>query len=81
VFDLGDNWQHLCTIGDQRVDPVKTLGIVPDKPLPCLGWGDIPDQYGRRWASDDGESDLPGNPHGADLPPILPEWGPPAPRR
>jgi len=29
-------------------DPMETLGIVPDKPLPCWGWGDIPDQYGRR---------------------------------
>jgi hypothetical protein len=42
VFDLGDNWQHLCTVGHRRVDPVETLGIVPDQPLPCWGWGDIP---------------------------------------
>jgi hypothetical protein len=77
VFDLGDNWQHLCTVGERRVDPVETLGIVPDRPLPCWGWGDIPDQYGRRWASDDGESDPPENPNGTDLPSILPGWGPP----
>lgn len=74
VFDLGDNWQHLCTVGDRRVDPLQTLGIVPSRPLPCWGWGDIPDQYGRRWNGDDGESDPPKDPRGADLPPILPEW-------
>ena len=62
--------------GDKRVDPLETLGIFPYKPLPCWGWGDIPDQYGRRWASDDGESDPPANPDGTDLPSILPGWGP-----
>lgn len=29
-------------------------------PLPCWGWGVIPDQYGRRWDGDDGEADDPG---------------------
>jgi Plasmid pRiA4b ORF-3-like protein len=47
TFDLGDNWQHLCTVAPQRADPLETLGIIPDRPLPCWGWGDIPDQYGR----------------------------------
>jgi hypothetical protein len=27
VFDLGDDWAHLCTVGPERVDPVETLGI------------------------------------------------------
>ena len=40
----GDNWQHLCTVGPKLADPVETLGIDPDRPLPCWGWGDIPDQ-------------------------------------
>lgn len=62
VFDLGDDWTHLCTVGAQRVDPVETLGILPDKPLPYWGWGDIPDQYRRRWDGDDGESPQPENP-------------------
>lgn len=75
VFDLGDEWAHLCTVGERRVDPLVSLGIVPDKPLPCWGWGTIPDQYGRRWIGDDGESDPPPDPHGTDLPPILYEWG------
>jgi hypothetical protein len=32
------------------------LGIIPVGPLACWGWGDIPDQYGRRWDGDDGSS-------------------------
>jgi len=48
-FDFGDSWAHLCTVGPSRIDPIEQLGIVPDQPLPYWGWGDIPDQYGRRW--------------------------------
>ena len=48
VFDLGDDWAHLCTVGARRIDPVETLGILPGKPLPYWGWGDIPDQYRRQ---------------------------------
>lgn len=74
-FDFGDSWLHLCTVGPRRVDPIDALGVVPDMPLPCWGWGDIPDQYGRRWNGDDGESPKPLNPNGADLPPIGPwQW-------
>jgi hypothetical protein len=77
TVDLGDNWQHLCTVALQRVDPLETLGIIPVGPLPCWGWGDIPDQYGRRWDGDDSSSPMPKAPNGlADLPPILPGWGP-----
>ena len=61
-------------------DPVETLGVIPDKPLPWFGWGDIPDQYGRRWNGDDGETPLAPPPDGlTDLPPILPWWGTTAP--
>jgi Plasmid pRiA4b ORF-3-like protein len=35
TFDLGDNWQHLCTVAPQRADPLETLGIIPVGPLPC----------------------------------------------
>ena len=34
----------------------------PNYPLPYWGWGAIPDQYGRRWADDEGEGDEPDNP-------------------
>jgi hypothetical protein len=75
VFDFGDDWTHLCTVGEERIDPLDELGILPDGPLPYWGWGAIPDQYGRRWDGDDGES-LPEDPRLADLPPLLPWWGP-----
>ncbi len=80
VFDFGDCWHHLCTVAEQRIDPLHTLGIVPPAPLPYWGWGDLPDQYGRRWMSDDCESPIPPNPHRTDLPPFLPWWGPGAER-
>jgi hypothetical protein len=47
----------------------------PDKPLPYWGWGDIPDQYRRRWEDDDGQSPMPPDPSLADLPSLQPHWG------
>ena len=76
VFDLGDDWANPRTVGARRIDPVEVLGILPDSLLPYWGWGDIPDQYRRRWDDDDGESAPPGNPGLADLPPLRPQWGP-----
>jgi hypothetical protein len=74
-FDFGDGWRHLCVVGDQRIDPLDELGIVPAKPLPYWGWGEIPDQYGRRWADDDGEGRPPADTKGKDLPAIGPwQW-------
>lgn len=75
VFDFGDDWTHLCTVGGERVDPLETLGIVPAGPLPYWGWGEVPDQYRRRWDGDDGESPIPSDPGVSDLPPLLPLWG------
>jgi len=75
VFDLGDDWAHLCTVGPRRIDPAEALGIVPPTPLPYWGWGSIPDQYGRRFDEDDGESPVPDDPRLADLPPLRPHWG------
>jgi hypothetical protein len=75
VFDLGDDWAHLCTVGTERIDPLETLGILPDHPLPYWGWGEIPDQYRRRWDGDDGDSPKPKDPKLADLPPLRPWWG------
>jgi hypothetical protein len=74
-FDFGDSWMHLCTVGQARIDPATELGINPTNPLPYWGWGIIPDQYGRRWAGDDGERDEPPNPGTSDLPPLQPGWG------
>lgn len=53
--DLGGDWTHQCVVGEVKVDLLEVLGIRPDAPLPYWGWGSIPDQYGRRWATDDGE--------------------------
>jgi hypothetical protein len=71
-FDLGDRWTHLCTVGHERIDPVETVGLRPAHPMPYWGWGDIPDQYGRRWDGDDGEHRRPPDPKGADLPRLGP---------
>lgn len=56
VFDLGDNWTHLCTV-EGAVDPYEVLGVHVVTPTPFWGWGAIPDQYGRRWADDSGDPD------------------------
>lgn len=47
VFDLGDDWEHGCTVLRSDVDPEEEIGIVPSEILPIFGWGTIPDQYGR----------------------------------
>ncbi|UKA73459.1 UPF0158 family protein [Arthrobacter sp. FW306-06-A] len=73
TFDLGDAWIHRCVVGEVKVDPLEVLGVRPDLPLPYWGWGSIPDQYGRRWATDDRESrapEKPGQPH----PMLLHAW-------
>lgn len=73
TYDLGDSWMHRCVVGDVKVDPLEVLGVRPDVPLPYWGWGRIPDQYGRRWATDDGESRAPGKP-GTPHPMLLHAW-------
>ncbi|MDN5833517.1 UPF0158 family protein [Brevibacterium sp.] len=62
TFDLGDDWTHHCTVNPGKVDPLEVLGIKPAKPLAYWGWGAMPDQYGRRWADDDGEAPTPPEP-------------------
>lgn len=76
TFDLGDDWTHPCTVGPARIDPDEALGIVPKTPLPYWGWGAIPDQYGREFDGDDGETDLGSDPDLTDLPPLRPHCGP-----
>ncbi len=75
VFDFGDGWTHLCTVAEERVDPEQILGIASSAPLPYWGWGNLPDQYGRRWDGDDGESEPPEAPGPADLPILRLRWG------
>jgi hypothetical protein len=73
TFDLGDEWTHRCVVGPEKVDPLEVLGIRPKDPLPYWGWGTIPDQYGRRWVDDDGESPAPRRP-GSSHPMLLHAW-------
>jgi len=75
VFDFGDEWAHVCTVGAERVDPLELLGYVPDGPTPYWGWGVLPDQYGRGWDDDGDVAPKPPKPVLSDLPPILPLWG------
>ena len=76
-FDFGDSWMHLVTVGDTKVDPLEVYGAVPDRPVPYDGWGDIPDQNGRRLDGDDGQSPLPPQPDPplSDLPDLHYDWG------
>lgn len=69
VFDLGDDWTHRCVVEEEKVDPVEVLGIRPTTPLAYWGWGTMPDQYGRRWADDDGQGRTPRRP--SDSHPML----------
>jgi hypothetical protein len=46
VFDMGDDWTHVCEVLGVQADPEHEYGIVPDHPVPIEGWGWIPDQYG-----------------------------------
>ena len=62
IFDLGDSWTHLCTVEPDKGDPLDEFGEVPGQPVPIAGWGDIPDQYGRRWEDDDGDGPIPADP-------------------
>lgn len=78
VFDLGDEWAHLCRVQDELLDVDETWDVEADLPLPYFGWGAIPDQYDRRWAEDEGDGDVPADPGLSDLPPLLPGWGPEA---
>lgn len=66
TFDLGDDWVHRCTVGTREVDPLSMFGDEPDRPVAYWGWGAMPDQYGRRWASDDGTEPTPPEPDSAD---------------
>lgn len=45
-FDFGDGWLHLCTVAEQRIDPLETLGITPIRPMPYWGWARYPTSTG-----------------------------------
>jgi hypothetical protein len=76
-FDFGDSWMHLCTVAEEKVDPLEVYGEVPERPVAYFGWGAIPDQNGRRWDGDDGSSPVPPPPDPplSDLPDLHDCWG------
>ena len=77
-FDFGDGWEHVCTVEPGRVDPEEVYGAIPPGPVVVGSWGTVPDQHGRRWRDDDGETEPPPppDPPAADLPPLMYAWGP-----
>jgi hypothetical protein len=79
-FDFGDGWTHLLSVDRGRIDPLDEFGSPPSGPAVTWGWGDLPDQYGRRFEDDDGTEPVPSNPGLRDLPPIIPGWGSPTRR-
>ncbi|MFJ1540902.1 hypothetical protein ACIODS_20375 [Micromonospora chalcea] len=75
VFDLGEDWTHLCTV--RCPDPFAAVPQPSQPPRPDRGWGDLPDQYGRDRADDRVSAAAPRGSSTllSDLPPILPSWG------
>jgi hypothetical protein len=64
VFDFGDDWVHACTVGAQKVDPAEYFRVPSKIPAPVWGWGNLPDQYGRRWDQDGSGEAAPRRPKG-----------------
>jgi Plasmid pRiA4b ORF-3-like protein len=52
VFDPGDDWAHLCTVGARRIDPAEVLGDPARHAAAVLGLGrhsrPVPAPPGRR---------------------------------
>jgi hypothetical protein len=72
----------LGTIAPQRGStPRSKQWGSPRTPLPYWGWGAIPDQYGRDFDGNDGDTARPLNPELTDLPLLRPPCGPRGPRR
>ncbi len=55
MFDLGDNWQHRCTVEPEKADPLEEYGS-PERPVAIWG-GDRSPTSGRRSFDDDGEDE------------------------
>src|SRR5258708_5495655 len=61
-------------VAPEKIDPGGRVRRHPGPATAVPGWGDLPDQHGRRWDGDDGASPLPRRPKQlqAELPPLLP---------
>jgi hypothetical protein len=76
VFDLGDSWEHLCTVGPERVDPLEVYGIMRlTGPSPTSAGAPSPTSTAGAGTA------MTANPRclqrRSDLPPILHGWGSP----
>jgi hypothetical protein len=58
LFDLEARWTHDCTVEAVGVDPYELAGEEPELPALIMGWGTIPDQYGRRTEDDEVSQEL-----------------------
>lgn len=56
IFDRESRWVHDCSVQGVDVDPFALAGEEPDEPIAILGWGLLPDQYGRMTEQDAGTS-------------------------
>jgi hypothetical protein len=50
IFDWGDEWRHECVVEELPADALPRPGDEEflDRPAPIFGWGQLPDQYGRK---------------------------------
>jgi hypothetical protein len=39
VFDMGDDWTHVCEVLGVDANPEEEYGIVPEAPVSIDGWG------------------------------------------
>ncbi len=78
TFDLGDNWEHRCTVLP-TIDPWEAVGGLAAQPVPIWGWGDLPDQYGRRTEDGHGTEDAEPGTAWSDTTPAPEADRPPAP--
>jgi hypothetical protein len=42
IFDFGDGWHHLVTVGTERLDPREQFGVAPRHPVVLFGWETSP---------------------------------------
>ena len=51
IFDLGDDWTHTIKAEEPDHDQLngwlESTGNLPKDPVVLMGWGELPDQYGR----------------------------------
>ena len=62
TFDLGDDWTHRCVVARKRLTRSTCSATSQTIRCPTGAGAASPDQYGRRWADDDGRDNPPRRP-------------------